>query len=830
MKLTNHMPNFKSACLQPNTFDVLRWVEKRSVFAGTLVTIGLFILLFRGNSYGQELNVISVHCTNESNQPIPDVTVKLYASDSVIVVASITDSLGNCVFENLETKSYYLIASHLFEGTNTVSIGSTELKEMSSVTLILKGNDLEEVIVSNKKPVFERKSDRFVFNVENSPLVMTTNALDALMKTPGVLVINGGISIIGKSSAGILIDDRALQLSGQELISYLQSIPIENVSRIEVISNPPARYSAAGGGGLINICLKKSRKKGYNSNLTFNYRQATYSAFGGSASLSYRKDRFSFISSVSGNSGSLLQTLNNTTYYPSQIWQVSTSNKSTSQPLSAYFNGVYENKRNAKMGCVLSLSGSNTKNDGNTDLKFLTSDFHLDSIVGTKLNAPNRSSTNSVCFYMDKSLDTNGGKLYMDITDLWFSNDASNEIQSLLYSQGQPVAESLTKFRSETGQFTNAVTLNFIIDKPIKKYLLSYGTRLGYTLNDLDSRFLNYQDSGFVLNPEYSNQFLYKEGVQALFGELSRNYKKWSLKSGLRGEMIEVDAHSSYNNAQIKYNYFQLFPTFFASYNATDKHTFSFSFGRRINRPGYSQFNPFRLYTSKYVFYQGNPNLRPSFTNNLEVFYSYKNQFITTLYTCFDRNEFGSIPVFTDSAGIQVYSDENFSNSTRTGLTQLIIFNRVPRLESVFQGSVFYSTYTSKIPQLSPNSSRLGAFIYSGTSYVLDKQSDYSAYVTFIYQFPSMNGVYWSNRIVTLDVGFKLNLFKKRVQSMIGFSDILRTNINSANIRLNTITTEAKSYFDSRQLRVSLSYRFGNESIQLKQKELLNKEENNRIR
>lgn len=788
----------------------------------------LFIFTINNSTFSQKNGFISGKCITKNTNQLSDATLRLYSIDSVFISAVISDSLGQFKFENLELKKYYIHGNHFMEGESNIVIDLQTSFISNDILLEFKLTEIEEIIILYKKPIFEKKVDRMVFNIENTISSIVNNALEAISKTPGVLVLNNNITIVGKSSVNILIDDRMIQMSDDDLINYLKSIPADDISKIEVITNPPARYSAQGNSGLINICLKKIRKKGYRGSVTTNYQQATYDTEGGSFSLNYRKNKLSFLTNGSVSKGATRQTFNNITVYSSQIWNGQSSSKYFLENISGSFNGTYDYSSNTKIGLVYNFGQSSDKYQGETNLSFLQISNQQDSLLSSTINLPNSFISNNVSFYIDKSLDTNGKHLYFEISNLYFTNNKMNDVQNSVFYPNNSFPSNISKMQSTGDQQTNSTTLNLIVDYPLKQYSFSYGTKLTYTYNLLDSKFYDGVSSGYLLNDTNSNKFLYKEGIQAIFADISRTIKKIDLKAGLRGEMIEVEGISSSAETKIMYNYFKLFPTVFINYDINDNHNLNFSYGKRINRPDYTQFNPFRFYSSKYTYSQGNPNLRPSFLNNIELSYSYKYTWFTTVYCSFNQQGFGSIPTFMNGSNVQIYSEENYYNSIKTGITELFVFNKIKYLESINQFSVFYTETETLISQLSPITKGIGSYLYTANTYSFGKINKLAVYLNIFYQLPSVNGIYRMKGFGSLDVGFKMNLLNNKIQFSVGAFDILRTNITNMTIDLNDVTTHANAYFDTRQIRFSLSYSFGNDKVKLEEKEILNKEEKNR--
>jgi len=222
----------------------------------------VFVLFNLNNVFGQSLKGKIV---TANNTPIEFVTVSLL-KDTINLENTITDSNGVYRFTRLKIGHYKLSVSHInYENKETAfnMLNDTII----NVMLFLKSKELKEIAVSGKKPLIQRKVDRIIFNVENSLTAIGSNALEAISKAPGVRVINNTISLVGKSKLAIMFNGRLSQLTGDDLINYLKSTSANDISTIEVITNPPAKYDAEGNSGLINIITKKI----HNSDITALY-------------------------------------------------------------------------------------------------------------------------------------------------------------------------------------------------------------------------------------------------------------------------------------------------------------------------------------------------------------------------------------------------------------------------------------------------------------------------------------------------------------------------------------------------------------------------------
>ncbi|UPF07242.1 carboxypeptidase-like regulatory domain-containing protein, partial [Flavobacterium psychrophilum] len=235
----------------------------------------LFFLFFIFPSKLFSQVTISGQIKDKKNKPIEFLEIQLQNNDSIIVKSELTNVDGKFTILT-EKGEYQLIIKQLGKVLQKQKITAKQDTYIGVIQIIETQQQLEEVIIASKKKLIERKVDRLIFNVENSISASGGDAIDALKITPSIRVQNDKITMIGKSGMSIMIDDKLIQLSGYDLVNFLKTISSDNIKNIEVITTPPAKYSAEGNSGLVNIKLKKAKKDSWNATINSAYRQATY--------------------------------------------------------------------------------------------------------------------------------------------------------------------------------------------------------------------------------------------------------------------------------------------------------------------------------------------------------------------------------------------------------------------------------------------------------------------------------------------------------------------------------------------------------------------------
>ncbi len=772
---------------------------------------------------------------SDKQAPISDVAVLLYrGADSVMLKSTITDSVGRFGFEDVSIGRYFLKTYHARYRDTVINISSEFLSGHLplSINLAQKSEvELKEVSVTYKKPLIERKGDRLVFNLENSIASVGGDALDALSKTPGVRVNNENISIVGKSSVRIMVNDRLLELSGGDLVNYLKTLSADDISAIEVITNPSAKYDAEGNSGIINLRLKKNSKEGWTIGFRASYIQATYPNAAGGATFDYKKNKLTLHSNLSGNEGATAPLSQLFVFYPQQSWYQTDQRKDYAKNMSGQAGIDYQLSKNSVAG--ISYSGSSGRPDMKEGINtpIYNAGNILDSSLRTSAFTNRKTAYQSVDAYYQCKLDTAGKKISVDANYSVFFDSRDKAYTSQTFDDANsPVAASYKQYKSDGTQQGDIFTLKADADIPMKNYALSFGGKMTVINNTSGYSFYNSVNGYYIPDTTQSNNFFYTEQVQALYASIDKTIEKWEIQAGLRGELTETKAYSPTLDFTSTSQYFKVFPTFNINFKNDDNNTFSLNYGRRIDRPSYWDLNPFKWYFNQYSTAQGNPYLQPSYNNNLELDYNYKDFLTVGVYYSLGTNLQDRILVVSNSSDTQTNIIRNFLTTNSYGLNFTYIFNKLKWLESNNQFQLFYTQSVSDLPETIHILHGMSEYLSSSNSIMLNMQKTISGEVNFWYQFAGIDGVDKSSRFYNLDIGLKLKTLHKKMEISAAGGDIFRRSTGTYYTSVNGISQVAHNYFDSRVLRLTIKYKFGNDQLKPTAHQAGNQEEAGRIK
>ena len=268
---------------------------------------GIMILLTAGQVFAQSNEKITGSVTGADQKPASAATVELHLTrDSALVKVALTSNTGAFEFSNIKSGKYFVAVSAI--GHATFMSKSFDYKEQESIKLdpvkleMSAASSLKEVRITTKKPLVEQKLDKTVLNVDASIGNAGNTVMEVLEKAPGVTVDKDGkVSLRGKQGVLIMIDGRPTYMSESDLANYLRSLPSSAVETIELMTNPPAKYDAAGNAGVINIRTKKNKALGFNGSVSANYGQGVYAKTNESINLNYRIKKFNFFANYNYN-------------------------------------------------------------------------------------------------------------------------------------------------------------------------------------------------------------------------------------------------------------------------------------------------------------------------------------------------------------------------------------------------------------------------------------------------------------------------------------------------------------------------------------------------
>ncbi len=513
---------------------------------------------------------------------------------------------------------------------------STQVKDTVRV------QDLSAVTVTTKKPLLEKRADRTIVNVEAMVTAAGTDAYQLLENVPGVTVDDdGNVSLNGRGGVLVIINGKQTYLSGTGLVNYLRSLPSSSLEKIELMPVPPAGFDAAGSAGVINIVTKKLKKRGLNGNLNAAMNQGILFSTNNSLMLNYQVGKFNWFGTGSFVTQNRLTDLDiNRSYHdaagrPDFTFFQNSYIRRTGE--TAGFRGGVDYDINPKtiLGVAVNLLHQPSDQRTTNRSEIARPGQQPDSVVLAANGEKDRWQHQAVNLNFRKTLPGKGHSFGADADYLHYKSAVIQGFDNTTErSNGTKVKEYLQGWLPSQVHIW-AAKADYA--RMLSSLVLEAGVKSSYAHTKNVAAFSLSNGHDTVPDYDKSNDFTYKEYINAAYMSVQRSAARWSVKAGLRAEHTTSQGYQAGNpvkpDSAFRRNYTNLFPTFFASYSADSagKHQFTLSYARRIERPFYQDLNPYVSPLDKFTLYVGNPFLNPSFTHHVSLAYTFRRNWTASM-------------------------------------------------------------------------------------------------------------------------------------------------------------------------------------------------------
>jgi iron complex outermembrane receptor protein len=717
---------------------------------------------------------------------------------------------------------YVFISLLSIQNIQAQEVKSTKIaKDSNEIKKSLISTDsvhqLKQVVVSSKKPLFEVKIDKTVINVDAASSNAGANVIEVLEKSPGVYVDkDGNISLKGKSSVLVLIDGRPTYLSPADLYNYLRTLPSTAIDQIELMTNPPAKYDAAGNAGLINIKTKKNKTVGLNGSYNGSVGQGVYHRNSNGLNLNYRKNKLNLFSNLSYSNWEGYNSLVALRKYKDQNKNViaifdQASYSKNEEKDNLNFKTGFDYSLNKKTNLGIVLSGfSNPESQKNNNISMLKNGSNqTDSII----NSENIFSVNwenvSANFYLQHKFDTLGKEINFDIDASNFTSDGYSQLSNQMFN-----ADNSIRYEEQLlGAFPIGIKIaSFKTDytQPLSnKGKFEIGVKSSFVQTTNEANFYTIENDVKISDFNKTNSFDYKENINAGYVNFSKEVNKWGFQLGLRAENTNATGYQKGNELRLdsSFNrtYTNLFPTSYITYKSNEKNEYALNFGRRIDRPSYQDMNPFVFYVDKYTYNKGNPFLQPQLGNNFELAHTY-NQFLTTTinYTIVNRIFQQS---FIQDGFATIVQTTNIGTKTNFGIASNIQLSAKKILTSNIYLAYTHDNYKGNVAGDPLDLSADMYLISVNNQFKFEK--GWTAELSGWYRTKGIEGQIIVNPLSQVNLGVQKQVLKNKGTLKLGIRDLFLTNFPKGVFRFSNTEATFSNQRDSRILSLSFTYRFG---------------------
>ena len=763
------------------------------------------------------------------------------ATDSSLVKASNSSETGNFEFKDLVNGRYYLKSTYVgmedFQ-LNGIEIQNSQDKDLGVLKMNTLSINLKETTVSAKRSILEVKPDRLVFNVEGTINSIGSDALSLLRKAPSVTVDNNdNISLLGRSGVLVYLDGKRVPMSGQDLSNYLQNLPAEQIDRIDIITNPGAKYEAQGNAGIIDIRLKKDSNLGTNGSVNASYIQGKYPKYSASGSGNYRNKKLNVFGLAGAGQWIGFNIMKFQSFQNGLYLEEYNESRPDRKNYNYRLGTDYFITKNQTVGILLNGFYNDGKNWGNNEITIASENTpaQIDSLLIAKTISKNPRYNQS--FNANYRFDDKKNKSLNIDLDYGFYNNTNKRDQVNTYyniQDGDKLSELFNYFN--TPSKIDILTLKIDYEHAAFNGKLGYGAKLSRVATDNTYQVFDGKKETGIINTYRSNNFNYDENVYAAYINYNRMLsKKWNLNMGLRAEQTDATGNLQALRPELQeppvlLNYLSWFPSAGINYTLSPQNNFGLNYSRRINRPDYNVLNPFNNQLSQLSFEKGNPYLSPEIVNNLELNYTLASRFNFKLGYSLTTDQITRLigPDDVDPRASFINWD-NLATQTIWSMNASLPFQITKNWESYFNLSG--SHLNNQADYGNGAVVDLQAFTYSiFQQHTFSLPYGLKAEVSGYFSGPGIwGGVFVYETSWNLDAGIQKKFIQDKLNVKLSFSDIFYQSGWDGVSIFDGLESYGSGRWDSRRINVNLSYRFGNDKVKSRKRTVGSEDDAGRV-
>lgn len=778
--------------------------------------------LFAETNSGKQIDVNGT-VLDEQRKPIDYATVGLFkASDSSLVKTAMTTPEGKFNFPNVTAGSYYIkinmMGYQIYKGKSFL-VGES-IMTLPEILLKSDSKTLNTVSVTTVKPLLERKADKMVMNVENSSVAVGSSALEVLQRAPGVTVDqNDRISMQGKQGVLIMLDGKQTYMSQADVANLLRNMQSSEIETIELITNPSSKYDASGNSGIINIKTKRSKNGGVNGSFVAGTAYGKNLRGNTGLNLNYRNKGVNVFGSYNFNKGSRSNLIN--------IDRVANATSTDPQTFFSQKGGDdrdFENN-NFKVGADFFLNKNNTigvlatgyLNSGVEKANNHTNIGKSFSQVDSTLTTTNRQGSSYKNFSYNLNyksvLDTTGQELSADVDySRYNGKDFADLVNELRFPNGLPV-KPIGRLRNNSPSKIDIKAVKVDYTFPINKTTkFEAGLKSSWVETDNDLRAEEWRTNAWQNDTRRSNRFVYDENVNAVYSNFNKQFKNTSVQLGLRMEQTNSKGNLVTTNNVVERSYWDFFPTVYVQQTLSKNHQVGVSYGRRIDRPSYDALNPFIYFLDEYTYNQGNPFLKPQYTDNFEANYTFMQKYFLNVGYSITNDAITEVILPNEERKALFQTNENLQTQ-KVISANLTVPVKIRKWWTMSNNlNVFHMAFET--PNLNGQALKTGQ-----TSYQFRMQNNFiimdglTAELNGNYESPLTYGTLDLEERAYIDFGISKSILKKKGSLKFAVSDVFdtnRTRLKSAYPGLNYNLYQKN---ETQLFRLNFTYRFGKNEI-----------------
>ncbi len=764
----------------------------------------------------QNSNVISGKVVDQNNLPIPYATVTIKENQEIIT-GSLTDDSGNFSIKNLAAKKFSLEVQFIGYQTITLSADLSNQKNLDFDKIILQeeATQLEGVEIIAERSTVEQKIDRRVINVGRDLTTAGATASEIMNNIPSVNVDQDGkISLRGNQNVRVLVDGRPTNMDPAQL---LKQIPSTSIKKIELITNPSAKYNPEGMSGIINIVLHKNSNDGFNGSLNAGITFGETPKFNNSLDMNYRTGKVNFFGNVGSNFGKHANegNINRVDNNSQQLLDISNDNKSYLYKIGMDY---YINDKNT----ISVYTNQNAlKGDGivNTDIRYLSNDDN-NIYQNSFYNSDNKNGTYNLIYKHLFNKDGETLEFETNVNDYKQTQNAKFDTTIFdILNPNDKISEVIYADKIKDKRTTTTFNLDYVNPLNEKSTL-----ELGAESRTVRSKNDYVTENNDIPVENRLSDYTYDIDIYSAYATFGQKFTKFSYQIGARLENYQAKANLNDGKAKFKDEYFTVYPSAYLTYTLDEKNMFQLSYSRRVDRPSLEQTKPIREFSTPLTTGLGNSELEPQFTNSMEVNYTKmfaNNSSVTAgVFYRIINNEINRVfysDETTENPNDIIMSWDNFDNNKAFGfeisanykinkwwdIQPAIDFSGISQkglISQLKEGSATEFEYVEKEVDVNAFNARINSNF---------KVNPRLSFLIFGFYKGAVDGLQAdSHEMKKIDIGGRYSLLNNKMTLSVRFNDVFDQMKYGFNA-VNPYPSYGQFSWESQSVYVGLNYRFG---------------------
>ncbi len=795
-----------------------------------LVLTFLFSIIF----FAAQAQTIKGAIKDAEGNPVASTTVSLIkASDSSVIKLAVAAANGTYTFSGIAQGNYRIGVSHvgfLPAVSAPFTLADADVN-VPALQLTKPQSNMQDVVVTARKPLVEVKADKTILNVEGTINEAGNDALELLRRSPGVQVDkDDNLSLAGKNGVQVYIDNRPSPLSGQDLANYLKSLQSSQIEAIEIITNPSAKYDAAGNAGIINIRLKRNKAFGTNGSATAGWQVGKTARYNGSLNLNHRNKNINVYGTYSSNFGTFTNSGNNYRSVGNEVFEGPSFTEYKPQSQSFKIGMDYTINKQSSIGAIVNGMITNPEVQTSNTTKIIQKNTNT---VVSILEAANTSDLKRDNYNINLNYNFTGsgtdGKSLVINADKGYFNNNNDQYQPNYYYDATgtvPLRSLIYHMLSPTEIDIYSSKVDY--EQKLGKGKLGIGGKIAFVNTDNDFRRFNVVNGSEELDRDRSNIFGYKETIGAGYVNYNRPFKGITLQLGLRVENTVSSGNSTgqkkvgseYKPVDTSFtrNYVDAFPSAAISFSKNPMSMWSLSYSRRIDRPSYQDLNPFEFKMDEYTTAKGNTDLRPQYTNSFALSNTYKFKLTTSLNYSHVSNLFTQL-VDTAEVNKAIITKRNLAKQDVISASISYPFNR--KALTIFANVTGnYSMYKANFGNgRNIDLNAFGLTAVTQASYKFAKT--WTAEGVFFYNAPTIyQGTFKAQSMWMFEPGVQKQLFGGKGNLKASVGDVFKSIQFKATSDFAGQVMRFNAVPETRMFKLNFTYRFGSATVKAAKQKL----------